>query len=374
MPCRSRRSSFLIRSTRRAKPVLAHEYDAMYRLKPQRKLWLHARSVTFPLKWLSLCILSALFLFANADVSAAPNPGGASLRKAVLATNQSDAAQTSGSNFEPVSCSAFKISGDAFDCGYITVPELHADPNGKQIKLAVGVLPSTNTTPTRDAYVVAEGGPGGSTLDTFTAFFQQGYYPAVDTLRAERDVVLYDQRGTLYSQPALTCPEELQETFDTIEQEIPPEESLRLSEQAALACRARLVKERVNLSAYNSIENALDIEDVRRALGYEKFDLYGVSYGTLLALHALRQTPETFRSVILDAVVPAQINPNSAIAESQNRAFEQLFDACAADADCGRAYPDLKQVFYARSGRAKYSTRACPPHRQRHRQDLQRGH
>ena len=53
---------------------------------------------------------------------------------------------------------------------------------------------------------MAQGGPGGSTIDTFVPFFQLGYYPALETLRAERDIVLYDQRGTLYAQPALLFP------------------------------------------------------------------------------------------------------------------------------------------------------------------------
>lgn len=255
--------------------------------------------------------------------------------------------QERGDAFEPVPCTTFKISSDEFECGYISVPEFHAQPQGNQLRLAVAILPSPNFSPTRDAFVVAQGGPGGSTLDTFANFFQQPYYPAIETLRAERDIVLYDQRGTLYAQPALTCPEELQNTFDTIEKNIPPEESLRLSEQAALACRERLVRQGIHLAAFNSFENARDIDTVRRALGYEKFDFYGVSYGTLLALQGLRASPEIFRSVILDAVVPAQTNPNSAIAQSQHRAFEQLFNACAADAECNRAYPNLKQVFYA---------------------------
>lgn len=254
-----------------------------------------------------------------------------------------------GENFEPVPCSTFKISDADAECGYVRVPEYHAQPNGSQIKLAVAILPRTSSpraTDANDAFVVAQGGPGGSTLDLFTSFFEQPSYPAIKDLRAARDIVMYDQRGTLYAQPSLQCPEELENTIATIDKDISHEESARLGEQAALACHDRLVKQGIHLDAYNSIENALDIEDVRRALGYDKFDFYGVSYGTLLALHGLRETPSTFRSVILDAVVPTQLNPNSAVAESQNRAFQELFTRCAADADCNRAYPNLQQVFY----------------------------
>lgn len=256
-------------------------------------------------------------------------------------------AQAADSAFERVACSTFKIASDEFRCGYVLVPEFHSQPNGRQLKLAVAVLPSTGATPTRDALVLAQGGPGGSTLDLFAQFLELEYYPAVRDLRAERDIVLYDQRGTLYSQPALTCPEELELTFRTIEQELSPAEELAQQEQAALACRARLAQAGVDFAAYNSIENALDVQDVRRALGYDRFDFYGISYGTLLALHAMRETPETFRSVALDAVVPAQINPNVTIAQSQQRAFKELFARCAADAACNRAFPALEPVLYA---------------------------
>lgn len=271
----------------------------------------------------------------------------------VSLADASPRAQTRSDAFEPVPCATFKINNDDFECGYVHVPELHNDPNGKaagvssrEIKLAVAILPSPNANASRNAFVVAQGGPGGSTLDTFATFFGNEYFPALETLNAERDIVLYDQRGTLYAQPSLTCPEELNLTLETLEQDIPDDEMLRREEQAALECRARLVQAGVNLSAYNSFENARDVEDLRRALGYDQFDFYGISYGTLLALHAMRETPDTIRSVVLDAVVPAQINPNANVPASMHRAFEQLFTTCAQDADCNRAFPNLKQTFY----------------------------
>ena len=78
--------------------------------------------------------------------------------------------------------------------------------------------------------------------------------------------MLYDQRGTLYSQPALLCPEELNQTLSTIEEDLSPDEEAKQAEQAALECRQRLVQSGVNLAAYNSFENALDIEDLRRGI------------------------------------------------------------------------------------------------------------
>ncbi|OQY86873.1 MAG: hypothetical protein B6D41_12890, partial [Chloroflexi bacterium UTCFX4] len=123
-------------------------------------------------------------------------------------------AQTRGAAFENAPCAIFDIADDEFECGYVSVPEFHSQPDGKQIKLAVAILPS-DASDARDAFVVAQGGPGGSTLDTFAKFFGDNYFPALKTLRAERDIVLYDQRGTLYAQPSLKCPEELALTLQT---------------------------------------------------------------------------------------------------------------------------------------------------------------
>ncbi|GAP07587.1 MAG TPA: transporter [Anaerolinea thermolimosa] len=226
------------------------------------------------------------------------------------------------------------------DCAYLIVPQRYEDPQGETLRLAVAVIRSTSPNPRRDALVFNQGGPGGSTID----YFSQVLFDS--PLRAERDLVLFDQRGTLYSEPALMCPEFLDETLKVLDKDLSDEEENRLFRQAADACRDRLLREGVDLSAFNSLENAHDIESLRVALGLEKINLYGVSYGTLLALHALREHPEGLRSLILDAVVPPQIDFNPESARTMDRAFTELFNACAADAECNRDFPNLEKVFF----------------------------
>ena len=135
-------------------------------------------------------------------------------------------------------------------------------------------------------------------------------------------------------------------TLDTLEKDLEPEEYEQLELEATTACRDRLVSEGVNLSAFNSLQNAADIDALRRALGYEQINLYGVSYGTLLALHTIRDYPEGLRSVILDAVVPPQINYLTRTGMTAQRSFDRLFEACASDPACNEAYPDLQSVFF----------------------------
>lgn len=225
-------------------------------------------------------------------------------------------------------------------CGVLTVPEFHAKPEGKTIELDVVILPARMDAQP-DPIVFAQGGPGGSTIDYFTQVI-----PA-SRIWTDRDIILFDQRGTKFSRPSLYCPE----VFDSIVKSLPldldPAESNQVYTESALACRERLLKEGVDLSAYNSIENARDIDLLRQALGYEKINLYGVSYGTLLALHAMRTVPEGLRSVILDAVVPTDRDFNFDAPNSQNRAYTELFEACNAEPSCREHYPDLETRFFA---------------------------
>ena len=264
---------------------------------------------------------------------------------AVLLPIPVQAVQQDTPRFDPAPCMFDLLPGvvEGTDvlCGYVVVPEQHADPTGPTIRLAVAILKSKAENPAPDPFVMLQGGPGGSTIEDFST-------PLLSTSRllTNRDIILFDQRGTFYSEPSLTCPEYDQLTLETLNQDLSDEENERLFLQAMQACRQRLVDEGVNLSAFDSAENAADVDDLRRALGYDQINLYGVSYGTLLALHVMRDYAEGLRSVILDSVVPPQQNFITETAQSQKRSFRKLFDACAADTACNQEYPNLEQVFY----------------------------
>ncbi len=233
------------------------------------------------------------------------------------------------------------VEGRDIQCGYLVVPLQYEQPQGPTIRLAVAIIKTQSSNPPPDPLVMMQGGPGGSTLDFFVT-------PLLTTsrLRANRDIILFDQRGTLYSQPNLNCPEYLDMVIATLNEDLSPEESDRQFQQALTQCHQRLVKQGIDLSAYNSIENANDVDALRQALGYDQINLYGVSYGTLLALHVMRQHPQGLRSVILNSVVPPQINFLTQAPQAEGRAFNQLFQTCAADTQCSQAYPNLEQVFY----------------------------
>jgi pimeloyl-ACP methyl ester carboxylesterase len=224
----------------------------------------------------------------------------------------------------------------------LIVPEDHAKPDGPTLKLAVARFRSDSGNPEPDPIVYLEGGPGGSPLRSDIAQFNV-YFSG---LLKKRDLILFDQRGTGYSQPALDCPESIQETIDALPKNLTAAESEDLNDQSLLACRARLVKDGVNLAVFNSAQNAADIAALSQALNLDKINLYGISYGTRLALTMMRDEPSRIRSVVIDSVFPPQVDLISQLPANGARAFETLFTTCASDSTCNDAFPDLKSEFF----------------------------
>lgn len=247
----------------------------------------------------------------------------------------------SGPRFESADCWFDKPQGQTVECGYLVVPEDRAKSDGKTIKLAVARFKSSDSNPASDPVVYLEGGPGASPLRGLVPQFNAIFVPFLE----KRDLILVDQRGTGYSQPALDCPEYIDWQLSVLDQNLSAEQADRSSEEPILKCRERLAQSGANLAAYNSHENAADLNDLRQVLGIDQWNLYGISYGTRLALTAMRDFPQGIRSVVIDSVYPPQASLTDSPA-SGARAFEELFNACAADADCSAAFPDLREVFF----------------------------
>ena len=185
-------------------------------------------------------------------------------------------------------------------CGYVTVPENRAAPNGRQLRLAVAIVKSTSAAPRPDPVVFIQGGPGQQLLAYAPLVVSGGSF---DFLRADRELILFDQRGTGYSEPAF-CPQ-LSVEWGQIRRLGLPRPTRYLRQRDAFArCREVMRAAGVDLSQYQSRAIALDLEDVRLALGYEQWNLLGVSYGTRVGLEAMRSAPRGIRSAILDGPAP----------------------------------------------------------------------
>ena len=248
--------------------------------------------------------------------------------------------------FETESCEFEVPPGREVECGWLTVPEDRSQPD-KMIHLHVAIFHSDSDNPAPDPIVYLEGGPGGDALEAVPLVFEMRFAPFL----ANHDLIMFDQRGTGYSEPSLACPEETEVSFALLEQDIPAEQATEQLLDALFACQERLVAEGVNLAAYNSRENAADLNDLRLALGYETWNVWGISYGTRLAQTVMRDYPEGIRSVVLDSTYPLGANLLTDTPDNVMRAFTVFFAGCANDAACSEAYPDLETVFYEQVAR-----------------------
>ncbi|MFN2285119.1 MAG: alpha/beta hydrolase [Anaerolineae bacterium] len=227
-------------------------------------------------------------------------------------------------------------------CGYVTVPEEHAVQNDRTIRLAVAIVKATGDDPAPDPMVIESGGPGGSSVASAPGVFSGQF----SDIREKRDIVFIEQRGTTYSEPALLCEEQYRAGIEVLGEDLDAETKEARVLAGLQACRDRLAAEGVNLSAYDTVENAADIPMVMTALGYEQFNLYGVSYGTYLAQHVMRAAPGRLRSVILDGVVPMDPSLRVGVVQGTDHAIRRIFAACAENPTCNARYPDLETVFF----------------------------
>jgi len=244
--------------------------------------------------------------------------------------------------FEPAPCAFPVPSGYSPECGYLIVPENRARPDTQFISLHVGIFRNRSGIPNLDPVIKLSGGPGSSGLNTAGYLLGKG----MDAVLEQRDFVVFDQRGTGYSRPRLDCLERAAITPLLLGGRLSAEESKQAIIDSFRRCRDRLIAEGIDLSAYNSAASAADLNDLRLVLGYDKLNLYAISYGTRLALTLMRDYPHVVRSAVLDSAYPLQVNLYTALAPNAERAFNVFFDRCAADPNCSLSYPDLRAVFY----------------------------
>ncbi len=233
--------------------------------------------------------------------------------------------------FVPGPCRFQPPEGYSPRCGIVAVP-MDWDRAEGEVELAVAVFASTTEAPADDPVIYLDGGPGSHALDTIEFSVEEFLEP----LLARGDVVFFDQRGAGRSTPHLDCPETASVNRRVEDDPALDDDEATVAFRAALGrCRQRLVDAGIDLTDYNSISNAHDVEAIRIALGYRRWNLFGISYGTKLGLEVLRRHPGAIRAAVLDSVYPPQVdsvleNPSTFVAS-----YEAVIAACADEPACG---------------------------------------
>jgi len=225
-------------------------------------------------------------------------------------------------------CSIQGYSGKA-KCGTYEVYENRATKKGRKIALKIVLLPATSDKREPDPLVYFAGGPGSAASDDASGIAQ-----AFPQILAHHDMLFVDQRGTGGSHP-LDCkfydPADLQTYLGYFF----PLEDVR-------KCRAEL-EPNSDLKLYVTTIAADDMDEVRAALGYERLNLFGGSYGTRAALTYLKRHPQHVRTALLHGVSPTDQYMPSDFAQQTERALQGVLSECLADKTCSEAFPKIKE-------------------------------
>ncbi len=230
-------------------------------------------------------------------------------------------------------------------CGYLTVsaqPKHAAKPTRLPVVWFKRSLWQWWRTPSPVLFL--NGGPGGSawlTADGIAMWrdWQQHY------TQDQRDLIVYDQRGVGLSQPAIACPEFSASAMANLDRDLSGKQELNLLQTALQQCYQRLQADNIDLSAFNTPNNTQDVGDLMASIGGQQWNLYGVSYGTRLALSILRTYPEYIRSTVLDSVYPPEKNAILAPPLLFDSALTRLFKSCEQHQACRETFPDLPTAF-----------------------------
>lgn len=201
------------------------------------------------------------------------------------------------------------VEGTHYECGDMIAYENRGTSTGT---VRLHYIRFFSPASSNNATIYLDGGPGGNGEGILYYIGAVGM-ELLDGLMIDGDFLVISQRGTSLSLPYLSCDEG---TCDG-----------------------------VDLPSYNTAYNADDVDDLRAVLGFDKLNLYGISYGSRLGLEIMRRHGDNVRASILGGLVPAQINWPAAIPASFYSALTALEASCAAHGGCNAAFGDLESKF-----------------------------
>lgn len=214
--------------------------------------------------------------------------------------------------------------------GFYTVYENRHSNSGRILKLDIVILHATGDQPKPDPVFILVGGPGQGAANVWRGFENTW-------MRESRDIVLVNQRGTggsnLLQFPGDPAKSDLQSSIDPTIDTSNIDDIIKQLEQSA------------DLRMYSTPMAMDDLDDIRKALGYDAINLTGGSYGTRAALVYIRQHGDHVRTAILNGVAPIEFTNPLFHAESAQYALEKILDEVESNATYRDAFPDLRKQF-----------------------------
>ena len=265
---------------------------------------------------LAALIVVAFVAAGCSGASSEPTPSEASSASAV----EDSSVAVIGELGEAVDqdCSAH-LSGTGLRCVLVAVPIDRADRAAGNTAVSVVIRPGTGDG-SLPPLAVLQGGPGGASSDLAPFLPSRPY-----------EQVLIDQRGVGFGSAGFWCHELLNSL--TLILEATRDEADVIASDALTECSDRLKRDPV--FAHTSTKaHAADVIDVMAALGYKRWLLYGVSYGTTIALEVLRNAPAGLAGAVLDGVYPGHLDLDADVAAGAERVIRELDEECSVDPAC----------------------------------------
>ncbi|MBN9675431.1 alpha/beta hydrolase [Salipiger bermudensis] len=236
-----------------------------------------------------------------------------------------------------------EIDGKTVICGTIEVPFDHRAPDGPKIDIAFNLYKAHSLSPQPDPVIYLHGGPGDGTVSRVARTI--GFF---EHLRGRRDIIAIDERGVDSSAPEMDCYSTLGDQLgDVVDARLQGLEMTVLEQDFISECLAELDAKGIDISLINTEQNAMDVPAVMSALGYDSYNIYGISYGTKLTMEILRQDPPGIRSAVIDGNAPPWLPLYSMFWQSHSAPIQLSLAPCERDPVCAEAYPDITARTFA---------------------------
>ncbi len=236
-----------------------------------------------------------------------------------------------------------EIDGKSVICGTIEVPFDHRAPDGPKIDIAFNLYKAHSLSPQPDPVIYLHGGPGDGTVSRVARTI--GFF---EHLRGRRDIIAIDERGVDSSAPEMDCYTTLGDQLgDVVDARLQGLEMTVLEQDFVSGCLAELDAKGIDISLINTEQNAMDVPAVMSALGYDSYNIYGISYGTKLTMEILRQDPPGIRAAVIDGNAPPWLPLYSMFWQSHSAPIQLSLAPCERDPVCAEAYPDITARTFA---------------------------
>jgi pimeloyl-ACP methyl ester carboxylesterase len=248
----------------------------------------------------------------------------------LLSTLMGGGASAAAPRYTPAPCLGdFSGVAQKVECGMLSVDETPGVSNGRRVAMPVAVVRAAHPRDGMPPVIFLHGGPGGSVLAGLPGMLRGPV--GRELVAQDQDWIFFNQRGGKLTAPELNC-------GDADLNDIGP--LSELSARQLSACGARHAAAGVDLGSYNSTAVAHDVQDLRHALKLDRFDLFGISYGTRVGFAVLDHAPQGVRAAVLDSVWSPDATWTEGAPLVMSRAVALIFRLCGADAACHAAYPD----------------------------------